>query len=124
MKFLLAILLACCAPLAHAQTIINIAQQTCNVALTACVLIGDGGQVITLNPQTVEMTVDGVPYTDAASATYAQTENTLYRRSYDVTLTFTPIAQLGAVLWFSRSGSGRGGWAWHQHWTFLTLTVY
>jgi hypothetical protein len=124
-----AIILGITALSAHAQTVINIVSQTCNVAQTACVLQGDGGQVIALDPASVTMVLNDVSYTGSVTS-YVPIQScpprpfACYRVSYDVTMTFSPTAELTAVRSFTRSGSGRGGWAWHPHWLFETITVY
>lgn len=126
MKKLLTLIALClCAFGVHAQTEIAIVGAMCNVAQTSCVLNGDGGQVITLNPQSspVTMAVDGIAYSGAYTS-YVQTDSGNFHRSYDFTVTFSPTATLTGTRWFSRSGSGRGGWAWHSHFDFDTLTVY
>jgi|SRR6266850_5789500 len=108
---------------AQAQTVITVVSQTCNVANTTCVLQGDGGQVINVNPQAATMDIDGVPYTGSITS-FVTVSATNYRRVSDVTFTFTPTAELDAVYILARSGSGRGGWAWHPHWVFNSITVY
>lgn len=115
--------LAIFAAAAQAQTTITVVSQTCNVANTACVLQGDGGQVITLDPTSVKMSIDDVGYLGAVTSSVVLT-STLYRHTSDVTFTFTPTAQVDAIYTLARGGSGRGGWAWHPHWQFLTITVY
>jgi hypothetical protein len=111
--------------MAQAQTVITVVGQLCNVAQTTCVLQGDGGQAVVLDIGTsvVTMTIDGVPYSGTTTS-YVQTQSTNYYRSYDVTMTFVPTATLEAVSFYTRSGSGRGGWAWHKHWDFNTITIY
>lgn len=111
---------------AQAQTIIGITGSTCNTAQTTCVLQGDGGQVILVdNPggPVVSMTIDGNTYQGSVTSTVV-TENTLYHKTVDYTATFVPTATMDYAHRLSRSGSGRGGWAWHSHWDFDTVTVY
>jgi hypothetical protein len=109
----------------QAQTVITIVGQTCNVAQNICVLQGDSGQAVVLDisPSAVYMTIDGVPYSGTTTSE-VQTQATNFYRSYDVTMTFTPTAVVEGAKFYTRSGSGRGGWAWHQHWDFETITVY
>lgn len=111
---------------AHAQTTITVVSQTCNVANTACVLQGDGGQVITINavsPGLAPMAIDGADYalTDVSGVVVTATN---YRRVIDLTYTYSPTTVVEAEHILARSGSGRGGWAWHSHYLFLTVTVY
>lgn len=121
-----ALLLAVTAFAARAQAVITVIAQTCNVANTACVLQGDGGQVITIDPVSpglAPMVIDGTDYalTDVQGVVVT---STLYRRVIDLTYTFSPTAVVEAEHILARSGSGRGGWAWHSHYLFLTVTVY
>lgn len=127
MKKLFSLIALClCAFGVHAQAVITVVAQTCNVANTACVLQGDGGQVITIDavsPGLAPMVIDGTDYalTDVQGVVVT---STLYRRVIDLTYTFSPTVVVEAEHILARSGSGRGGWAWHSHYLFLTVTVY
>lgn len=123
MKLALTLILALFGFSAQAQTVISVVSQTCNVANTACVLQGDGGQMVTINPRSAEMAIDGVAYAGAVSSSVV-TVNTLYRHVSDVEFTFVPTATVDAMYVLARSGSGRGGWAWHAHWVFTSITLY
>ena len=121
---------------ARAQTVINITGSTCNIAQTACVLQGDGGQVIMINPNPdtaasapVTMSVDGVDYVGAYTSYVPDVvcpprPYTCHEVSYDFTITFSPTATLTGVHDFRWGGSGRGGYARHSFFDFQTLTVY
>lgn len=117
-------LFALCLLSLNAQAgVIDIVSQSCNVANTSCDLVGDGGQKINIKPQAGQMTVNGAPYAGAVTSSVL-VESTTYRRTLDVTFTFTPTATVDAMHVYARSGSGRGGYQWHEHWVFTTVTVY
>lgn len=102
---------------------ITIVSQSCNVANTSCALVGDGGQQISINPQSAAMTIDGKAYTGAITSSVL-IERTNYRVTSELTYTFTPTATADAMHILARSGSGRGGYQWHAHYLFTSVTVY
>lgn len=133
MKSILAALVACCAFAAHAQTIITITGASCNVAQTVCSLANDAGDTITFVNGTsgvslvvtaisADLTTTTTTYTGQLTYT-APTTNTLYRVVNPWTATLTPPAVLTGERVMARSGSGRGGWAWHVHMGFDTLEI-
>jgi hypothetical protein len=130
MKKLFTILaLALAAFCAQAQTVIDLTGSVCNVAQTVCSITSDPAHSITFTfayntpASTVTLTVDGQIYTGTLVLETA-TVNTLYYRTYPFSSTLFPTAVLEGSRYYTRSGSGRGGWAWHSHWQFDTLTVY
>lgn len=122
-KFLSGLCLAALSIAAQGQTVVSIVSETCNVANTACAMTGDGGQLMLFNPQSGALTVDGVPYTGklTSSVPVSTTNN---RRVSEIAFTFNPSAVLEGSYIAARSGSGRGGYQWHHHWVFDTLTIY
>jgi hypothetical protein len=54
----------------------------------------------------------------------AATTSTNYLVLIPFTATLSPAATLTGNIKKTRSGSGRGGWAWHSHWEFQTLVIY
>ena len=98
----------------------------CNIANTVCRYTDDTTHamriVVALQP-TFGVTVDGSAYTVTQGVATALV-NTNYRKVFDLEYTLAPTAVLSGLKTMARSGSGRGGWAWHTHFVFSTLTVY
>jgi hypothetical protein len=126
----LAILFAVAARSAHAETVIGLSTGNCNTAQTVCTIPNDAGDTIVFTFDNLNVTL---VITDAATASTTYTgvmqfgESTT-RTNYLVVTPFTvelsPAATLSGNLRKTRSGSGRGGWAWHTHWDFQLLTIY
>jgi hypothetical protein len=98
----------------------------CNVANTVCRYTDDATHalkiVVTLQPA-FGVTVDATSYT-VTQAVATTLVDTLYRRVVDLEYTLAPTATLSGLRTMARSGSGRGGWAWHTHYVFSALTIY
>ncbi|GEM_PF-6009677 len=136
MKTMIAVLLACCAFAANAQSVIGLGAGNCNVAQTVCNIANDAGDTITFvyNASTggVTLVVTSVgPDLTPTTLTYAgllqasaATTHTNFLIVTPFTATLTPTAVLSGNIRKTRSGSGRGGWAWHTHWDFQTLVIY
>lgn len=98
----------------------------CNVANTVCRYTDAATHgmkvVVTLQPA-LAVTADGTNYsvTQAVSTVLVDTN---YRKVFDLEYTLMPTATLSGMKTMARSGSGRGGWAWHTHFDFTVLTVY
>jgi hypothetical protein len=136
MKYLIALLLACCGFAANAQTHIALAAGTCNVAQTICSVPNGAGDTITFvyNPRngvvTVvvtsvdsDLTVSTVTYSGRLHLGASKTaSNSVVVAPFDAAL--SPSAELSGNIRKTRSGSGRGGWTWHSHWEFQTLVVH
>jgi hypothetical protein len=136
MKYLIALLLACCGFAANAQTHIALSAGTCNVAQTICSVPNGAGDTITFvyNPRngvvTVvvtsvdsDLTVSTVTYSGRLHLGASKTaSNSVVVAPFDAAL--SPSAELSGNIRKTRSGSGRGGWTWHSHWEFQTLVVH
>lgn len=98
----------------------------CNVANTVCRYTDATTHamkvVVTLQPA-FGVAVDGANYgvTQASSTALVDTN---YRKVFDLEYTLAPTATLSGLKTMARSGSGRGGWAWHTHYEFSALTIY
>lgn len=98
----------------------------CNVANTVCRYTDAATHAmkIVVSPQSaLALTVDGTGYT-VTQATSTVLVDTLYRKVSDLEYTLAPTATLSGTRTMARSGSGRGGWAWHTHYDFSLLTIY
>lgn len=98
----------------------------CNVANTLCRYTDAATHAmkIVVAPQSAPLlTVDGTSYA-VTQATSTVLVDTLYRRVFDLEYTLAPTATLSGMRTMARSGSGRGGWAWHTHLDFSVLTLY
>lgn len=98
----------------------------CNVANTVCRYTDAATHAmkIVVSPQSaLVLTVDGAGYT-VTQATSTVLVDTLYRKVSDLEYTLAPTATLSGTRTMARSGSGRGGWAWHTHYDFSLLTIY
>ncbi|MFG6485954.1 hypothetical protein ACG04R_04670 [Roseateles sp. BYS78W] len=98
----------------------------CNVANTVCRYTDAATHAmkIVVAPQSaLFLTVDDTAYT-VTQATSTVLVNTLYREVFDLEYTLAPTATLSGTKTMARSGSGRGGWAWHTHLDFSVLTIY
>ncbi len=136
MKTILALLLAFCGYAVNAQTIVGLSTGSCNAAETVCSVPNDSGDTITFvhNASTgsVSLVVTSVnPDLTTSTVTYAgqllngaSTTSTNYLIVTPFTANLSPTATLTGNIRKTRSGSGRGGWAWHTHWDFQTLTIY
>ena len=136
MKNAIAMFLACCGFAANAQSVIGLGTGNCNVAQTVCSVPNDAGDTITFvyNSSTggatlVVTSVD--PDLTTSTVTYSgllqfssSTTHTNYLVVTPFTSTMSPSAVLSGSIRKTRSGSGRGGWAWHTHWDFQTLVIY
>ncbi len=98
----------------------------CNVANTVCRYTDAATHamkiVVTLQPA-FGVTVDGAGY-GVTQVTSTLLVDTLYRKVVDLEYTLAPTATLSGMRTMARSGSGRGGWAWHTHYDFSVLTIY
>lgn len=133
MKNLIGVLLACCAFAANAQSLVGLGTGSCNVAQTVCSVPNDAGDTITFvyNQSTAEATLvvtSVAPDLTTSTVTYSgalqfgpPTAQTNYLIDIPFTSTLSPSAVLDGSYRKTRSGSGRGGWAWHGHWNFHTL---
>lgn len=121
-SLLAGILLALSIPV-QAQSVVDVTSESCNVANTFCTFQGSDGNVYIINPQTRNLSQGTLNYIPTASSC-TQTINTLYRYECDFVFTYTPTAVLTGTYIRARSGSGRGGYQWHTHYIFDTLTIY
>ena len=98
----------------------------CNVANTLCRYTDAATHamkvVVTLQPA-FGVTVDATSYA-ATQAVSTLLVDTNYRKVVDLEYTLAPTATLSGLKTMARSGSGRGGWAWHTHFDFSALTIY
>jgi hypothetical protein len=137
MKNIIALCLACSAFAAHAQTVIGLGAGNCNVAQTICSVPNDAGDTITFvyssSDAAVTLVVTSVNPDDLATNTVtyyglletaAPTAATNFLVVTPFSATMSPSAVLSGNIRKTRSGSGRGGWAWHMHWEFQTLVIY
>ena len=136
MKYVIGMLLACCGFAANAQSLIGLGTGSCNVAQTVCSVPNDAGDTVTFvyNPSTGAGTLvvtSIAPDLTTSTVTYSgllqfspPTAQTNYLIDTPFTSTLSPSAVLDGSYRKTRSGSGRGGWAWHNHWDFHTLVVY
>lgn len=108
---------------AHSQSVVDFTSESCNTQNTLCTLQGSDGNVYVVNPQIPSLSQGSTLYT-ATGSSCATTLNTVYRYECDFTFTFTPTAVLTGTYIRARSGSGRGGYQWHTHYIFDTLTIY
>jgi len=126
------VLLAMLGSGACAQAVSTISAQTCNVALSQCTLTDTSGNSVVVHGQwvysgTVSMDVvtpGGAQPTRTCVASRTLVSQTLYKIIDDLTITCGDGSSLTGTYSATRSGSGRGGWAWHSHVSFETLTLY
>jgi hypothetical protein len=122
--------------LAYAETVIDLGGGTCaltwtgNAYETICTVPNTVGDVITFtyawDTGAVTLTVTDVVDTTAYAGQMQwgeRTTNTNYLQITPFVVELTPSATLTGNLRKTRSGSGIGGWAWHTHWDFQTLTI-
>ena len=98
----------------------------CNIANTLCRYTDETTHamqiVVTLQP-TFGLKVNGTAYT-VTQGVATSLVDTNYRKVFDLEYTLAPTATLSGLKTMARSGSGRGGWAWHTHFVFSALTLY
>lgn len=136
MKTLIALFLACCGFAANAQSVIGLSAGNCNVAQTVCSIPNDAGDTITFvhnssaGGVTLVVTSVGSDLT-TSTVTYSgplQLSSSTTQTNFLIVTPFTvkmsPKAVLSGNVRKTRSGSGRGGWAWHTHWDFHRLVIY
>lgn len=117
---------------AAAQTTTTITTQTCNVALSDCTMTDSAGDAIEVTgqwvysgPVTVYVTPPGgARVARAGTATRTLVSQSTYKIVDDLVITCTDGTTLSGTYTQTRSGSGRGGWAWHSHVMFDTLVQY
>lgn len=117
---------------AQAQTVVAINSQSCNVALSQCTLTDSSGDTLVVQGQwvysgavTVGVTTSAGPQlTRTCVAARTLVSRTNYKIIDDLTITCGDGSSLSGTYSATRSGSGRGGWAWHPHVSFETLTLY
>lgn len=137
MKSILALFLACCGFAANAQTVIGLGAGNCNVAQTVCSVPNDAGDVITFVYQSSngevtlvvtsvspDLTTSTITYSGLLQFSASPTTKTNFLVITPFSATLSPSAVLSGNVRRTRSGSGRGGWAWHMHWEFQTLVIY
>jgi hypothetical protein len=99
-----------------------IVAQSCNVALTSCVMFDENGAEYDLvgGPWVYSgnVTVNGV----ACTAKTTGISSNLYRVYRSLEITCDDGTVLDGSANSARSGSGRGGWAWHTHVSFDSVT--
>lgn len=116
----------------QAQTVSAVSSQTCNVALTQCLLVDAAGNSIVVQGQAVYaghvnvsvVTPSGAVPSKVCTASRTVLSQTLYRVVSDLRLACGDGSALDGTYTASRSGSGRGGWAWHYHVAFDSVTLY
>ncbi len=136
MKTILALMLALFGLAVSAQTVVGLSTGSCNAAETVCSVPNDAGDTITfvynasngtvslvVTSVNADLTTSTVTYSGLLQ-TGAPTSNSNYLIVTPFASTLSPTATLTGNIRKTRSGSGRGGWAWHTHWDFQTLTVY
>jgi hypothetical protein len=135
-RTIVALFLACCSYAAHGETILGLGEGSCNVAQTTCSVPNDAGDTITFiydrtNGQATLVVTSVSSDLEPTTVTYtgplelgAATTSTNYLVLIPFTATLSPAATLTGNIRKTRSGSGRGGWAWHSHWEFQTLVIY
>lgn len=107
---------------AYSQSIVDVVSQTCNADFTECKLQGSDGKLYIVNPVAATMVEGTTNYT--GTKVYTTEILTNYKYQAGVVFTFTPTATLDATYSRVRSGSGKGGWTWHTHWVFDSITLY
>jgi hypothetical protein len=116
----------------HAQTVSNITAQTCNVALSQCTLTDSNAATVVVQGQWVYsgsvtvsvVTSAGTQPTRSCSASRTAVSQTNYKIVDDLVVNCNDGSSLSGTYTATRSGSGRGGWAWHSHVFFESLTLY
>jgi hypothetical protein len=118
--------------LAQTETF-QITTQSCATGMTRCSLIDESGNQWDLqgNPWVIGASTllnagtdaDGLPFDAACQSTSTLLYATNYRRSSDVVITCDNGVVFEAIYSNVRSGSGRGGWAWHNYLYFATVTT-
>lgn len=116
----------------HAQTVSTITSQSCNVALSQCTLTDSNTDTVVVQGQWVYsgavtvsvVTLAGAQPTRSCTASRTPVSQTLYKIVEDLTIACGDGSELTGTYTATRSGSGRGGWAWHPHVFFETLSLY
>ena len=117
---------------ASAQTSTAVVSQTCNVQLNLCTLATADGEAITLQGQWVYsgnvaatwVATDGSQTVKQCVAQRTPVSQSLYRIVADLVVACGDGSSVSGLYTSTRPGSGRGGWAWHPHVVFETVTVY
>jgi hypothetical protein len=135
-RTIVALFFACCSYAANGETVVGLGEGSCNVVQTICSVANDAGDAITFIYDATRAQVTLVVTSVSAdleptTVTYtgplqlgASTSSTNYLVLTPFTVPLSPAATLTGDIKKTRSGSGRGGWAWHNHWQFQTLVIY
>nr|WP_316640865.1 hypothetical protein [uncultured Roseateles sp.] len=131
-RILLLSLLSALVTAAYAQTTSNITSQACNVALSQCTATDSNadtlvvqGQWVYSGPVTLSIvTAAGAQPTKSCLASRTSISHTNYKIVDDLSITCDDGSTLSGTYTATRSGSGRGGWAWHPHVFLESLTRY
>jgi hypothetical protein len=135
-KYIIALFLGCYGFAASAQTVIALGAGECNVAHTTCNVPNDAADVITfvydsrngevtlvVTTVSADLTTSTVTYSGLLEFS-GSTTGTTFLTVTPFSATLSPNAEISGNIRKTRSGSGRGGWAWHMHWDFETLVIY
>ena len=138
MKTVIALFFTCCSFAVNAQSVIGLSAGNCKAAEAVCNIPNDAGDTITFvyNARTTgvtlvvtsvdsDLTPSTVTYSGQLHFSPPTTHtNTLIVTPFNATLHTTTTAVLSGNLRMTRSGSGRGGWAWHTHWDFDSVVIH
>lgn len=116
----------------HAQTTSDITSQNCDVPLSRCTLMDSNadtavvqGQWVYSGPVSVSIvTLDGAQPTKSCVAARTLVSQTTFKIVDDLMINCSDGSSLAGTYTATRSGSGRGGWAWHPHVAFESLVFY
>jgi hypothetical protein len=119
-------------PDARAQAVSNITSQTCNVALSQCTATDSDGNTIVVQGQWVYsgpvtlsvVAPTGTQPSRSCVASRTPVSQTNYKIVEDLSIGCGDGSSLAGTYTATRSGSGRGGWAWHPHVFLEVLTLY
>ncbi len=108
----------------QAQTMIGLGSVGGYCNTSPCVVPNDVGDAITFLDVSgkTTWTINGETYAGAI-AWMPQTTHTNHLIITPFTIHLDPSADVTGRYRLTRSGSGRGGWAWHPHWDFVQLVA-